>query len=110
VATFGKVQLTLCEQLLLLADKVCALLRLDVDTGHSYKGMNWTIQVKSMLRSPEMIHVWNDQECIQPPCCALKLRMHDTYKHKWFADVSSAGKLNSSSLFNQVHQCEFYLS
>jgi hypothetical protein len=41
---------------------------------------------------------------------ALKLRMHDQYKQKWFANVSSAVKLNSYTLFKQVHQNESYVS
>jgi hypothetical protein len=41
---------------------------------------------------------------------AFKLRMYYQYKQKWFAEVSSAGKLDSYTLFKQVHQYEFYLS
>ena len=73
--------------------KIYMLIKLDADNNITYNGLNWAYQVKGILDSLGLSHIWIHQFEMDVPFSLINQRIFDMYKQSWYATINNSNRL-----------------
>ena len=86
------------------------LIKLDADNNISYNGFNWAYQVKGILDSLGLSHIWIHQFEMDIPFSLIKQRIFDMYKQTWYAIINNSNRLLLYARYKHDFNFENYLN
>ena len=86
------------------------LIKLDSDNNITYNGLNWDYQVKGILDSLGLSHIWIHQFEMDIPFSLIKQRIFDMYKQTWYATINNSNRLLLYACYKHDFNFETYLN
>ena len=90
--------------------KIYMLIKLDADNNITYNGLNWAYQVKGILDSLGLSHIWIHQFEMDVPFSLINQRIFDMYKQSWYATINNSNRLLLYARYKHDFNFEKYLN
>ena len=82
----------------------------DLNDGQTYGGLNWAFQVKKILDSLGLSHLWRLEPETEISYEAIKMRIFDQYNQTLTMEINNSSRLRLYSKYKENNEQETYLN
>ena len=82
----------------------------DLNDGQTYSGLNWAFQVKKILDSLGLSHLWRLEPETEISYEAIKMRIFDQYNQTLTMEINNSSRLRLYSKYKENNEQETYLN
>ena len=85
------------------------MMKNDCDNGKMYNGSNWAHQIKTIIDTCGLSHIWYNQFNTVINFNTIKCRTIDIYRQDWYSSINNSRRLETYAMFKHSFEFENYM-